>query len=275
MSNDSSRPKPDPERIDNTTPLQFVEGTEIDLWDLDPLDSEFATPSETKINIPAPEAITPAAISLKKAAPDADAAAETPNDDLPSGAGETSELKALLPSISSLSPLEKIAIFTLFAALVLGATLSIIHFSKQMPTRPYVAEKIDYPVTGEIVRITGSSTFWRAPVTTGETPDVVRRGTKLIPVLKLKLSSKSGAVRVFFRNEDGLVIGDGITRAVNGDEEITVAATAGFEDVGMHTAYRMGDSKQWVVQVFEGTEETAPREKFRKVLETEISTEIR
>lgn len=180
-----------------------------------------------------------------------------------------------IPSIASLSKIEKIAISGLFAALALGATLTLIHFYNRVPTRPLVAEEIDFPVSGKIIQIKAASTYWREPVTTGENADVVRRGAQLIPVVKLSFSSKPGAIRVFFRNEDGLVVGDGITRTVKGDSEVAVAATAGFDDVGMHTAYRTGDGKRWVVQVFEGPDATASREKFRKVLETEISTVIR
>lgn len=189
--------------------------------------------------------------------------------------GGENKPKTILSAISSLNNVEKIAISSLFTALALGATLTIIHFFNTVPTRPFVAEKINYPVTGKIVEIRAASTYWRAPVTTGENTDVVRRNTKLIPVLKLNLSSKSGAIRVFFRNEDGLVIGDSISRVVSGESEVSITATAGFDDVGMHTAYRTGDIRPWVVEVFEGPDATAPRETFRKVLETEISTLIR
>jgi hypothetical protein len=177
--------------------------------------------------------------------------------------------------LASLSKVEKIAISSLIAVFTLGATLTVIHFSNRVPTRPLVAEEIDYPVSGKIIEIHSASTFWRKPITTGEDPDVVRRGTELIPVLKMNIQSQSGAIRVFFRNEEGLVVGDGITRAVKGGTEISIPATAGFEDIGMHTAYRTGDSLPWVVQVFEGPSTTAPRAEFRKVLETEISTLIR
>lgn len=180
-----------------------------------------------------------------------------------------------IQATGSLSRLEKIAITALCAVLALGATLTVIHFYNRVPTRPLVAEEIDFPVSGKMIEIVAASTYWRKPVMTGENADVVRRGTQLVPVLKMDIQSKSGVIRVFFRNEDGTVVGDGITRTVGGGSEVTVAATAGFDDVGMHTAYRTGDGKRWIVQVFEGPSATAPREKFRKVLETEVSTTIK
>ncbi len=197
-------------------------------------------------------------------------------DELEDAEEEPKDQKAvsIISPIGSLSKIEKIAISSLCAVLALGAILTLIHFSHRVPTRPLVTEEIDFPVSGKIVEITAASTYWRKPITTGDKADVVRRGTQLIPVLKLSLNSKSGAIRVFFRNEDGLVVGDGITRSVKGSTEVTVPATAGFDDVGMHTAYRTGDGKRWNVQVFEAPSATSPREEFRKVLETEISTMI-
>ena len=180
-----------------------------------------------------------------------------------------------VPSIGSLSKIEKIAVFLLCSALLLGAALTLIHFSSRVPTRPLISEKVDFPVSGKIVRITAASTYWRKPITSGDNADVVRRDTLLIPVLKLSLGSKTGAIRVFFRNEEGSVVGDVITRSVAGDSEITVVATAGFEDLGMHTAYRTGSGKRWHAQVFEAPSATASRDDFTMVLEMEIDTQIR
>jgi hypothetical protein len=178
-------------------------------------------------------------------------------------------------SINPLSKIEKIAILLLCFVLLLGAALTLIHFSSRVPTRPLIAEKIDFPVSGKIVTITAASTYWRKPNTSGDNADVVRRNTQLIPVVKLSLSSKTGAIRVFFRNEEDLLVGDVITRNVAGDSEITVIATAGFEDLGMHTAYRTGSGKRWRAQVFEAPSATSSREDFNMLLEMEIGTQIR
>jgi hypothetical protein len=178
-------------------------------------------------------------------------------------------------SNSPLSKIEKIAILLLCFVLLLGAALTLIHFSSHVPTRPLIAEKIDFPVSGKIVTITAASTHWWKPITSGDNADVVRRNTQLIPVVKMKLDSKTGVIRVFFRNEEGLLVGDVITRGVAGDSEITIMATAGFEDLGMHTAYRTGSGKRWLAQIFEAPSATAAREDFRKLLEIEIDTQIR
>lgn len=185
-----------------------------------------------------------------------------------------SPLRAIL-TISPLSKIEKISILLLCFVLLLGGALTLIDFSSRVATRPLITEKIDFPVSGKIVTITAASTYWRKPITSGDNADVVRRNTQLIPVLKLNLSSKRGVIRVFFRDENGLLVGDVITRSIARDSEITVMATAGFEDLGMHTAYRTGNSKRWLAQVFEASSATASREDFNMVTEMEIDTQIR
>lgn len=189
--------------------------------------------------------------------------------------GTSSTKKPALPPSGAFTNIEKISIFILFAALALGATLAVIYFSNEVPTRPVIAEEVDYPVKGQMIEIKSATTYWREPVTTGENADVVKRGTSLIPVLKLTLHSKPCAIRILFRSEDGTVIGDAITRTVSGDTELTIPATAGFDDIGMHAAYRTGGSDPWLVQILEGPDRAASREKFKTVLETEISSDMR
>jgi hypothetical protein len=275
MSTNPSQPTPDPKETANGSSARVSEATETDLWDLDPDDKGFTPTTRRQIDPPPVEAIKPVEPAGEPPDTDPEISAQASGDEAITEEGQETEPRPALPAITSMSNLEKIAVSCLFAALALGATLTLVHFSKQVPTRPSVAAKISYPVKGEIVEIKSASTFWRAPVTTGEDIDVVRRGTRLIPTLKMSLTGKSGVIRVFFRNEDGLVVGDGITRAISGDTELSVAATAGFDDIGMHTAYRTGDSLPWVVQVFEGPHANAPRDEFRMVMETEVSTSIR
>lgn len=138
-----------------------------------------------------------------------------------------------------------------------------------------MAEEIDFPVAGNRLTITAAETYWREPKG-GENADVVRRGTKLIPVLDISVEGKkSAAIRIFFRNDQGEVIGDSITRDISGKTTLSIPATAGFDDIGMHAAYRTSESPSWIVQVYESPNANASREQFKKVLETEISTDRR
>jgi hypothetical protein len=135
--------------------------------------------------------------------------------------------------------------------------------------------KVVYPVRGSHLTITKLVTYWRAPVTTGDQREIVRRGVVLIPVVELTVSGGPGAVRVLFNNEQGKKSGDPITRAVNGETTLVIPATDGFEDISMHAAYRTNLSKPWVIQVSEAASENAPGVEFKALLKTPISPEKR
>ena len=56
---------------------------------------------------------------------------------------------------------------------------------------------------------------------------------------------------------------------------LQIAATAGFEDLGMHAAYRTGQSKPWTIEVLEAPSESAANAEFKKLFEINISTDRR
>jgi len=312
MSNDPNQPKPGQGKTRAISSKPSTEVTEADLWDLDsdrdpiaPDKASETAKSEThparrksrshilpKRN-PEVEGTNPYVSAVKKPAayvpdtesnlkPDANASgksgdetegAETPGDG--DATAKTDEVTAGQPFFASLTKMERIAISALFAALILAATLAIIHFTNRVPTRSPISEETDFPVSGKLVEVKSAVTYWRKPITTGQNPDVVRRSTALIPVVKLTLQSKPCAIRVFFRDEEGVVIGDGISRDVSGGQELVIPATAGFDDIGMHAAYRTGENDPWTVQIFEGPSLGADRKDFRKVVEIQISTDRR
>jgi hypothetical protein len=246
-----------------------------DFEDLDDIpeikDSDTPEPKELKTDLPRDESMLPEVEANgseeKKEVPE-----QSDNTEEPEGE-ENGEPNSI--SISSFSKIEKISLLSLAAILLIAGILSIVHFTNRVPTRSIIAEEIDFPVEGKSVTINSARTHWREPVR-GEDGDVVRRGTKLIPVLDVSLETKkSAAIRIFFRNNEGEVIGDGITRDVSGKTKISIPATAGFDDIGMHAAYRTGESPSWTVQVYEGPNANASREQFKKVMEMEISTDRR
>ena len=177
--------------------------------------------------------------------------------------------------LRSLSIAEKIAIAALIAILALVTTLSILHFSNKIPTKSVLREKLNLPVEGKLVKVTALDTFWREPVTTGDEPDVVRRGTRLIPVVTLQVEAGTAAIRVLFRDGEGTVIGDPINRTIKGKTELRIPATAGFEDIGMHAGYRTGGSPPWTIHILEAKESGLSTDHFHQVLQTEISPDIR
>ncbi|WAC20708.1 hypothetical protein OVA24_04850 [Luteolibacter sp. SL250] len=161
-----------------------------------------------------------------------------------------------------------------FLALVVGGLLFFLAYSvNKIPENQKPLTPGDLPIPGKIISADKISSYWREPdISGGET---VRRGTLLLPVVELGVSGGPGAVRVLFRDSDGAIVGDGVTRPVRGDGTVTIAATAGFDDQGMFAAYRTGETKPWKIEVFEGTSESAPGSDFKKLFEIPISTQRR
>ena len=56
---------------------------------------------------------------------------------------------------------------------------------------------------------------------------------------------------------------------------LVIPATAGFDDIGMHAAYRTGGTKPWTVEIYEAPSENASGKEFTKLFETHISTDRR
>ncbi|MGJ8632813.1 MAG: hypothetical protein ACSHX7_02755 [Luteolibacter sp.] len=180
--------------------------------------------------------------------------------------------------LASLTKAEKIGIASLFAVLVLSSVLLIVYITDRAATAQAAKDaELELPVVGNSLTVTSVDTFWRAPVTSGSNPDIVRRGTKLIPVVNMTLESngKPIAIRVLFRDSLGIYIGDPINRRVKTEKTLSLAATAGFDDVGMHAAYRTEESPPWTVEVLEGSDINASSDKFTVLFETTISTNVR
>jgi len=176
---------------------------------------------------------------------------------------------------ASLTGIEKISLFAIVAALAISAALAVIHFSKEIPIDSKISKIVKLPVEGRILTVTAVETYWRKPITQGESTDVVRRGAILVPNIKMTVSGKSGAIRIFFRDSDGTLVGDSTTLAISGTQDITISATDGFGDMGMHASYRTGEHPRWMIQAFEGPSVDASIENFHPIFETEISTDIR
>jgi len=175
----------------------------------------------------------------------------------------------------NLTQIEKIGLGA-FLVLLLGvAAFFLTQGIYKLPEEPKLLGSNGFPVTGQMFSITEAETFWRKPITEGARPDRVRRGTQLIPVLKISLNQGKGAIRVLFRNADHDLVGDGITRAIHGATTLEIPATAGFDDMGMHTAYRTNESKPWNVEVLEAPSTDSPTSQFKKVYESHISAEQR
>jgi hypothetical protein len=181
---------------------------------------------------------------------------------------------SLVPHLG-LSKVERIGLWALLGVLLIGGGILYFATIHRLPTETVRVRQGDFPVKGRHLTILSADTFWRAPIMEGPNVETFRRGTQLLPVVTLAASGGPAAVRLFFRNEDGLVMGDAVTRTIQSGVPLEIAATAGFEDVGMHAAYRTGQSKPWTIEVFEAPAATSPNPDFKKLFEIDISTDRR
>lgn len=187
---------------------------------------------------------------------------------------ENAEPVSLRPHLG-LSKVERIGLAALLGVLLIGGGVVYFKTIHHLPVGSGRLEENDFPVKGAHLTIVSAANYWRAPITDGAYVETVRRGTQLVPVIDLSVKGGPAAVRVFFRNGDGDVIGDAVTRTIHAGGALEVAATAGFEDVGMHAAYRTGQSKPWTVQVYEAPSENSPGPAFKKLFEMNVSTDRR
>jgi hypothetical protein len=202
------------------------------------------------------------------------AAAEPDDDEFSPRQREDAKRLELKPSLG-LNHVERTGLVVLLLVLVLGG-LAIVAFSLKHLTTQSATERINqFPIKGSKIEVASASSYWREPITDGASPETFRRGTKLLPVLELEVSGGNGAIRVLFRNDERTVVGDAVTRAVRGAGVVVVPATAGFEDLGMHAAYRTGGSKPWSIEVFEAASESSPGENVKRLFEMNISTDRR
>jgi len=232
-----------------------------------------------------PEAITPATeetvVERPKAAekPAAVEPAPTPatgsDDDEFSPAKRENAVPVSIRPHLHLSKIERIGLIALLVLLVGGGATIFLGSLNRLPMEAIKAESTDFPIKGERVTISSATSYWRAPIVDGPDADIFRRGTELLPVLELSASGGPALIRIFFRDQDGATIGDAMTRKIDGEGVLKIPATAGFDDPGMHAAYRTGESKPWTVQVWEITSGDVSSGKSEKLFEMNVSTDRR
>ena len=175
----------------------------------------------------------------------------------------------------NLTKIEFAGLAALLVLILTGGGIFYFNTISRLPTGTQRAEADDFPIKGQSTSVISAVTFWRVPVTTGENVDTVRRDALLIPVVELAFSGGPSAIRIFFRNSDGQLVGDAVSHQVNGGAPIQFAATDGFNDPGMHAAYRTGQSKPWTFEVLEGPSEDSPAADFKKLFEMNIAVDRR
>jgi hypothetical protein len=169
----------------------------------------------------------------------------------------------------------EIAGLAVLVAALIGTGIFLLTASfGHISTRSERAERPDYPIKGKLIRILGAETYWREPIRSGPNAETVRRETQLVPVLRLELEGGPCAIRAFFRDDKGEFVGDGVTSTAS-TGTLEIAATAGFEDLGAHAAYRTGETRPWKIEIFEAPSVDSSRQDFKKLLDLSISNDRR
>lgn len=168
---------------------------------------------------------------------------------------------------------EKIGIIA-FAILLVGGAAWAYHssVSRLAEGKPDPISKL--PAQGSHVTITKVETYWRAPITSGDDRETVRRGVELIPVAEITATGE-GAIRVIFSNDRNTDVGDPATRKISGETTLVIPATAGFDDTGSHAAYQAGLTKHWHVNIAEADSATAGGSDFKPVSRIAIGPTLR
>ena len=263
-------------------------GHESEFEDLDQWEDVPASPEIGELHDIAPprEETTPPAGNTLEAAGETravDASVEaspgdsmdaTPADEFSPVAPAPAQPVSLKPHLG-LSKMERAGLIALAVILLLVAATAYMFSLSRLPRETDRVRQNDFPIKGTLVSVKSASSYWREPITDGASPDTFRRGTQLLPVIDIELQGGPAAIRVLFRNDERVVVGDAVTRPVRSDVRLSIPATAGFDDIGMHAAYRTGESKPWTVEVYEAPTENTPGRDFKKVFEMNISTDLR
>lgn len=173
-----------------------------------------------------------------------------------------------------LNKFERIGLISLVGILLGGSIWFLASTVYRLPRPAVRLQARDFPIKGEKLRVDSAECYWRKPITEGEHADVCRRGTLLLPVIEMAVSEGSSTIRVFFKNDEGVTLGDPIIRKI-GNGTVKIAGTAGIEDPGIFAAYRTGNDTRWTVAVYEIPSGDIAKGEGRKLFEMEIPAERR
>lgn len=201
---------------------------------------------------------------------------DSPDNETPSDpeAPATAALKKL-----SLSSAEKITLGSL-AVILIGLAIWGCIWLRGKNKIANTRETVELPVEGKHATITELTTFWISP----EKGPGVNLNAIVVPAVTITLdeeTSRSGALRLFFRNADKISIGDPITlpfqngQFSNGSNTIEVSASDGFHQEGQFHAYQVDGGVPWRVHILESSSVTARGSEFKELLDAPVDAKRR
>ena len=201
---------------------------------------------------------------------------EEPEAKAKSNQKKNSPLKGKLAEARLKRP-EVIGLATFAVAILAVAVWLISSFFNHLRFKSDFVEIPDFPVKGEIVILKDAQPYWREPIREGDSIDVARREAVIIPILEITLdpeNSRGGALRIVFRDGEGGLVGDSITRSfsggqfdASGQEVLEFASTDGFVEMATFRGYREGEEGDpWTAEILEGASVNAPATTFKPLV---------
>ena len=231
------------------------------------------TPSTTSQE-PSPEQPRPSAAASRPVAASKPALIEDDRDEFSNRIRATDGNHAvpLRPALN-LKPIERIGLAMLVVLLVGVGVVFYFSTIRQIPAGSGPVDASNFPIQGNKVEAVSAASYWRKPITSGPDADTVQRETLLIPVAEFTTRGGPATLRFFFRNEHGDLVGDALTRTVQGEQKLTISATAGFDDLAKHAAYRTGQTAPWTIDVLEAPPGNPAAADFKRIFEMSIGTD--
>ncbi|MGJ8677769.1 MAG: hypothetical protein ACSHX0_09650 [Akkermansiaceae bacterium] len=246
---------------------------EDDLWDIDDeyTSTEVPSPLETAQvieSIEVPPIEEPLVIAeVTTPAPAAVSEPAVKKDEAPTSVAQSSKF--------SLGIIETVAL-ALIALLLLGtATASYIWLYKKNQLANQTTST-ELPAQGKYATIQAIDSYWKSAVDLSN----VKLGTELAPVAVITLgkSSNSGALRLFFSDENNNLIGDPIDLTVsnglfsNGEKTIEVNATNGLSNKMDLLSYQIDEhGGSWQITIKEAENSLAKGSEFVEIIQAAIS----
>lgn len=178
------------------------------------------------------------------------------------------------PKRAPLVGIEKLGLALFGVLLIGGGGLVAYSVYSRLPKKAPLGSEVSYPIRGTNVEVTEVETFWREPIRSGENKDSARAEVAMIPVARITVnpSSRTGAIRFFYRDDRKQSVGDARTLIVNGGKFTETgsnvaefAGTAGFNEMGMYAAYSTGQQEPWHLEILEGPSADAPSSEFKVI----------
>lgn len=145
-----------------------------------------------------------------------------------------------------LTGFERAVIFIICALIAAAGAGAYRHARQFLPTESWSANQVRFPVVGKNLRVVSATAAWC--VTSGSSVPH-KPGAVVLPGIALTVEGRADEIRLIFRDADGHVVGDAVSRTVTGPGVLRLAATSGFFTWGDFEAYRIGGKETWTVQV--------------------------